>query len=186
MCPCPLRSDDNAPAGDSSVNAAPPSGSVSSIPSKTGFWTYPSPSRFLSSVENKGHVVNPKDIPSAVSVHNAVNDVTWQKIMGWEKSAETCNTRFLEKFYGDSKYGSMKSKVFGYVKGWTDPFDTHVWVVNRCGKSVKYLIDFYNGSAANIDASSKMPVSVFVDVRPKVEDWGSFVEYCKLQLGRFS
>lgn len=190
MCPCPLRSDDDATTSNASSNTTivgKDRGTPSSIPSKSGFWSYPSNDRFHASVSTKGHTVDPKDIPATVSIHNSVNEVAWKKIMDWEKlSTDSCkDSHYLEKFYGDSKYGSLKSKIYGSIKGWTDPFDTHIWVVNRCGKPVKYLIDFYSGSVKLDRGQSQhqaMPVSIFVDVRPKVEDFDSFIEYSKMTL----
>ena len=45
-----------------------------------------------------------------------------------------------------------------------DPFDRHDWVVERCGREVRYLIDFYQGRA-----SAGHAVSVHIDARPAAD-----------------
>lgn len=49
------------------------------------------------------------------------------------------------------------------------PFDRHDWIVDRCGKDVRYIIDYYDGGA--VDANHRFTV---LDVRPaldSVENW---------------
>ncbi len=31
------------------------------------------------------------------------------------------------------------------------PFDRHDWIVERCGKEVRYIIDYYDGGAVDPD-----------------------------------
>lgn len=66
------------------------------------------------------------------------------------------------------------------------PFDTHRWIVNRCGKEVTYIIDFYTGKqrmAIPSPPSGSEPdstvatdmmggdLSFFLDVRPALDSW---------------
>lgn len=53
--------------------------------------------------------------------------------------------------------------------GYAAPFDRHDWVVDRCGKQVEYVIDFYAGRSDGKDAQGK--VNFYLDVRPKVNSW---------------
>lgn len=46
--------------------------------------------------------------------------------------------------------------------GYKPPFDRHDWVIDRCGKEVVYIVDFYNGQSVN-----GMP-SVYLDARPQL------------------
>lgn len=46
------------------------------------------------------------------------------------------------------------------------PFDRHDWVVERCGRQVRYVIDFYTGSQA---PDRPATLSVFLDVRPAMD-----------------
>lgn len=43
----------------------------------------------------------------------------------------------------------------------TKPFDRHDWVVDRCGKEVTYVLDFYQGKSTDNSL-----VSVYIDARP--------------------
>lgn len=45
------------------------------------------------------------------------------------------------------------------------PFDRHDWIVNRCGKEVRYVIDYYDAGAA-----SKHTI---LDVRPALDSIGA-------------
>lgn len=71
--------------------------------------------------------------------------------------------------------------------GYTAPFDRHDWVVDRCGKRVDYVIDFYAGrpgSDANREGVARSGLqlpSFYLDVRPKLNSWEGF----KMRLARF-
>lgn len=41
------------------------------------------------------------------------------------------------------------------------PFDRHDWIVDRCGKEVRYILDFYKGEEVE-----NKPVSIHLDIRP--------------------
>ncbi len=51
--------------------------------------------------------------------------------------------------------------------GYRPPFDRHDWVVDRCGKEIVYIIDFYNGKP-----TGGIP-SIFIDARPELNFGGS-------------
>ncbi len=78
--------------------------------------------------------------------------------------------------------------------GYTAPFDRHDWVIDRCGKEVEYVIDFYEGKKShsgtgagtgsgtgsqgagargmNGGSAKGMPgLSFYLDVRPKINSW---------------
>lgn len=48
------------------------------------------------------------------------------------------------------------------------PFDRHDWVVDRCGKQVRYIIDYY-GCEPREDKS----VPIYLDVRPALDSFGA-------------
>lgn len=52
--------------------------------------------------------------------------------------------------------------------GYQAPFDRHDWLVDRCGKEIEYIIDFYAGRP-NAAGSGKL--SFYLDVRPKLNSW---------------
>lgn len=55
----------------------------------------------------------------------------------------------LVHFAGNASNYSPRARFRKYILGYPYPFDRHDWVVDRCGKKVKYVIDFYDvGSKA--------------------------------------
>lgn len=69
-----------------------------------------------------------------------------------------------------------------FFPSYQPPFDTHRWLVNRCGTEVTYIIDFYTGSSKRVSGMEDMPpmdLSFFLDVRPAVDGW----EGLKMRLG---
>ena len=55
------------------------------------------------------------------------------------------------------------------------PFDRHDWYVDRCGRPVRYVIDFYfnESKAGSMDAFE-------LDVRPALDDWSSLLDRAKM------
>jgi len=49
------------------------------------------------------------------------------------------------------------------------PFDRHDWIVDRCGKCVRYVIDYYDGGA--VDPNSYQ--FALLDVRPAMDSWSA-------------
>ena len=61
--------------------------------------------------------------------------------------------------------GKNISKYVGlaYFRRYTYPFDRHDWIIDRCGKEVRYIIDFYSGKP---DSKNPHSVSFYIDARP--------------------
>jgi cytochrome c heme-lyase len=74
--------------------------------------------------------------------------------------ADSCSAPKLLRFQGLPTDYSIKARVRSWL-GYVLPFDRHDWVVDRCGKEVRYIIDFYNGP----DDPTR-PATVHLDVRP--------------------
>lgn len=141
---------------------------------ESGNWIYPSQEMFFNAMQRKGHSANPSDMQSIVPIHNAVNERAWSEIKAWERGwgSERCGGPKLISFAGDSKALTPKARWKGLL-GYTEPFDRHDWVVDRCGKQVEYVIDFYKGRGDN-------PLSFHLDVRPKINSW----EGVKMRIAR--
>jgi cytochrome c heme-lyase len=103
---------------------------------------------------------------SVVPIHNAVNERAWSEIKKWEAGwgSERCGGPKLVSFAGDSKKLTPRARWNG-ILGYTEPFDRHDWVVDRCGTRVEYVIDFYKGRGGG------GPLSFYLDVRPKLNTW---------------
>lgn len=103
-----------------------------------------------------------------VAIHNAVNERSWQEILKYERlHIEECATPKLIRFLGRPGDLSPKAKLLGWTTGRTLPFDRHDWHVDRCGKEVRYVVDFYDGKP-----SPEVPVSIHIDARPEVSFGG--------------
>jgi len=169
---CPVEHKGPAPAARKRVDPEilkqlPNDRETSTIPSLEGPWQYPSQRQFYKATAAKGHDVNPADMASVIAIHNAVNEQAWVKIMQYEKMHEQeCATPKLIRFLGRPGDMSMKARVTGWF-GRTDPFDRHDWHVDRCGKEVRYIVDFYDGKPV-----ANMPVSIYIDARPDFQTGG--------------
>merc|ERR1711962_1071895 len=85
-----------------------------------------------------------------------------------KKSAETlhkaeCKQPKLKSFGGKAKYFSPRAQIRGWM-GYEMPFDRHDWIVDRCGKEVRYIIDYYDGQ---LDPGSHR--FALLDVRPALD-----------------
>lgn len=79
-----------------------------------------------------------------------------------------CATPKLLKFQGRPKDISPKARIWSWF-GYTLPFDRHDWTIDRCGKSVTYVIDFYSGAPDPRPGA----VSMYLDVRPAMSFEGA-------------
>ena len=65
-------------------------------------------------------------------------------------------------------YGYECAELTVIFLSYTPPFDRHDWLIDRCGKQVRYVIDFYTGKA---DSRRQGNMAFYLDVRPAVDDW---------------
>ncbi|RKP05755.1 cytochrome c/c1 heme-lyase [Thamnocephalis sphaerospora] len=133
-------------------------------------WVYPSEQMFFNALRRKNWNAREEDMQTIVPIHNAVNERAWREILKWEQMHKTeCGQPKLVRFQGRPKDISPKARILGWL-GYTLPFDRHDWVVDRCGKQVTYVIDFYAGQP---DPSRPNAVaSFYLDVRPAVSVGG--------------
>lgn len=163
--------------------------------SSTGNWIYPSETQFYNAVMRKQTAASETELVSSISsiipIHNAVNERAWFLIKGWEgRSSEQCGGPKLASFQGLGAGAlSPKARMRSLV-GYTQPFDRHDWIVERCGgQQVEYVIDFYQGKSTPPPAgaapgaadSANAKLNFFLDVRPKLNS----VEGCKMRVQRF-
>lgn len=85
--------------------------------------------------------MNPEDVKIVSAIHNVVTEITWAQIKEYE-SLHDCKNVTLTKFEGKWDQLSTKAKFLSLC-GYEKPFDRHDWYINRCGKEVKYIIDYY-------------------------------------------
>ncbi|KAI1337581.1 cytochrome c/c1 heme-lyase [Xylariaceae sp. FL0016] len=135
---------------------------------RSGNWIYPSEKMFFEAMKRKGHDPRTSDMRTIVPIHNAVNERAWAEIKEWEGpwvQGSRCDGPRLHSFSGLSTQLSPKAR-FNTFLGYQAPFDRHDWVVDRCGKEIDYVIDFYTGRRG---PDGKL--SFYLDVRPKLNSW---------------
>jgi cytochrome c heme-lyase len=142
-------------------------------------WMYPSEQQFYNAMKRKGWQPREEDMKIVVSIHNHVNDRAWSHVMRYEElHAGECECPRLKRFMGKPKELSPKATLRSYL-GYALPFDRHDWIVDRCGKEVRYIIDFYQGPPP--PQGSGAAVSMFLDARPALDSWEALADRVRLQ-----
>lgn len=165
-------------------------------------WTYPSPQMMYNAMRRKGKleespttgsvVGEDRDLEeeahSIISVHNNMNERTWKEILVWE--ARYCPTDCpqgprLLRFEGNSEKISPKAylkQILGFNGNRTSLFDRHDWIIDRCGKEVRYIIDYYYDE--NKADNDELPTlhdmnsvaSITMDIRPALDSPGALFD----------
>jgi cytochrome c heme-lyase len=127
--------------------------------------------------KGKGDDVSEEDMDSVVHAHNSMNEVTWAAVAGWESlHRDTCAAPSLLRFLGRPDDLSPLARLRAWLGG-PLPFDRHDWYVDRCGREVRYVIDFYfdDGKAGSPDAFE-------VVVRPALDSPGAALDRAKMKI----
>mmetsp|Transcript_24676 Transcript_24676/g.36356 ORF Transcript_24676/g.36356 Transcript_24676/m.36356 type:complete len:299 (+) Transcript_24676:47-943(+) len=125
-------------------------------------WVYPSQQQYYNAMKRKGYNPQEEDVAVILAIHNMVNEKGWQEIIEWERLRGCSNPR-LKRFMGKAKDISPKAYLKALM-GYTLPFDRHDWLIDSNGEEVRYVIDFYTGSAA-----PSAQISMHLDVRPALD-----------------
>ena len=156
-------------------------------------WVYPSQQMFFNALQRKGKAEGGDEsaMAAVVSIHNNMNESTWRRVLEWEAlhSAE-CAAPKLLRFMGRPDELTPKARVKVALGLADPPFDRHDWVVDRCGREVRYLIDYYDVAArrtadrvpATMHDEGAVP-SIELDVRPALDSAGAAVDRARM-LGR--
>ena len=138
-----------------------------------GTWTYPSPQMFYNSLVRKGKAddCTEEDMTAVVSVHNSMNEDTWRRVAR-EKNAE-CRDPMLLRF-GTAMTECRRCRRL--VTG-EKPFDRHDWYVDRNGKQVRYVIDYYFH-----EDKAGTPGQFDLVVRPAADDVGAVLDRIKMSV----
>lgn len=144
----------------------------SNIP-KTGSdenWVYPSPLQFYHALrrKNKDPDNDSDTMDAVVFAHNVTNEMTWDDIMKYERMHyEQCKDISLLRFIGRNDDLTIKGRFSSWFLSKGRPFDRHDWYVDRCGQSIRYIIDYYD------DTSAKNDVDVSLDTRPALDSFSN-------------
>ncbi|XP_070504464.1 holocytochrome c-type synthase [Chironomus tepperi] len=152
------------------------------VPSPEGktHWEYPSQQMFWNAMLRKGwkwqkEDLSPKDMDDIIKIHNANNEQAWQEVLKWEAlHARECGNPKLKSFGGKAKDFSPRAKIRNWM-GYELPFDRHDWIVDRCGKDVRYVIDYYDGGM--VDEKYKFAL---LDVRPAMDSFDNVWDRMKV------
>jgi len=151
-------------------------------PSGVDRWVYPSEQQYFNAMKRKGYEVDESQMGVILAIHNTVNERGWQQILDWEM-LRGCTNPKLKRFMGRPKDLSPKAR-FLTMLGAAPPFDRHDWIVDRNGKEVRYVIDFYAAPASSRGAH-QMPLPVHLDVRPALDSVSALVDRVVLQTRRW-
>ncbi|XP_063283374.1 holocytochrome c-type synthase isoform X2 [Pelobates fuscus] len=150
-------------------------------------WVYPSEQMFWNAMLRKGwkwkeEDVNPKDMENIIKIHNQNNEQAWSEILKWEALHATecpCGPT-LARFGGKAKEYSPRARMRSWM-GYELPFDRHDWIVDRCGKEVRYVIDYYDGG--EVDKNYQFSI---LDVRPAFDSMGAVWDRMKVAWWRWT
>lgn len=141
-------------------------------------WLYPSPQMFYNALKrkNKGDDVMEDDMAAVVYAHNNMNEATWQRLLHWEQLHRECGRPALTRFLGRPNDLSPLARLKSWVGG-PLPFDRHDWYVDRCGREVRYVIDFYFD-----EEKAGTPDAFEVTVRPALDSPGAALDRVKMNI----
>lgn len=148
------------------------------------YWEYPSEQMFWNAMlrkgwrwqeavegkdDDKGEKLGPKDMNDIIRIHNFNNELAWREVLKWEAAFHhqecPCGPT-LKKFGGYAKKYSPRARIRSWL-GYELPFDRHDWVIDRCGKDVRYVIDYYDSN--HLD--SQTGKFALLDVRPAFDSF---------------
>merc|ERR1712224_470526 len=135
-------------------------------------WSYPSEQMFYNAMKRKGHSPSEEDMKAVVAIHNTVNERCWQHILEWESRHPLPDGAApqLKSFEGRPTDLTPKASLLGML-GYEKPFDRHDWLIERDGKEVRYVIDFYEGKS-----EVGKVTSMHLDVRPALDSFEAFTD----------
>ncbi|CAL8090541.1 unnamed protein product [Calicophoron daubneyi] len=148
-------------------------------------WVYPSAQMFWNAMLRKGwrwrdEDISQQDMDHIIRIHNVNNEVAWREVLKWEAlHADECMTPKLRRFAGDAKKYSPRARI-RHALGYELPFDRHDWIVDRCGRDVRYVIDYYDGG--NVDEHGQFAL---LDVRPALDSLGALLDRTRVAWMRF-
>lgn len=149
-----------------------------------GTWAYPSEQMFYNALlrKNKARNIQEYDMEYVIRIHNGTNERAWKNVLEWEKYQTYCSEPSLLKFYGNPQAKSIRGMFYKYILR-RDHFDRHDWIIDRCGKQIRYILDFYYYNDENIKLEKdnefyNTKSNIFIDVRPAMFDnFSNFKEY---------
>jgi len=160
----------------------------SSIPkagSENERWVYPSQQMFWNAMLRKGWRwkegdIQQNDMDAIIKIHNKNNEEAWREVLKWEAlHATECLCPKLKSFKGKAQEFSPRARIRSWL-GYELPFDRHDWIIDRCGKDVRYVIDYYDGGKVDETYSFAL-----LDVRPAMDSFENVWDRMKVAYMRW-
>jgi cytochrome c heme-lyase len=151
-----------------------------------GKWVYPSEQMFWNAMLRKGwrwesDAIKKDDMTNIIHIHNANNEKAWREVLMWEAlHFDECKNPMLKKFGGKATEFSPRARMRHWL-GYELPFDRHDWVVDRCGKDVRYIIDYYDSGV--IQPNGEFTV---LDVRPAIDSFSALYDRMRATYWRWT
>ncbi|EGD74907.1 hypothetical protein PTSG_07135 [Salpingoeca rosetta] len=106
-------------------------------------WLNPSAHQLFRALKRKDKPIDYEDALVVAQVHEMVTDFSWKAVMEYERlHQQECPNVTLARFEGKDGIYSPKARILKTLFGYK-PFDRHDWTVDRCGKEVRYILDYY-------------------------------------------
>ncbi|KAK4876344.1 hypothetical protein RN001_012766 [Aquatica leii] len=135
-------------------------------------WVYPSPQ-----IDDQ---LSQRDMDHIIKIHNANNEQAWKEVLKWEAlHYKECANPKLKSFGGKATEYSPRARI-RHLMGYELPFDRHDWIVDRDGKEVRYVIDYYDGG----DVDDKYQFAL-LDVRPAMDSFENVWDRMKVAWWRW-
>lgn len=143
-------------------------------------WANPSPQQLFLALRRKDKPIQESDVFMVALIHSEVTQYTWNMIQEFEDLHKSeCPNPSLKRFEGN--YGKMSPKSFlGEKILGAELFDRHDWYVDRCGKEVHYIIDYYDSNDGDSDE-----VGYIMDVRPDLSTYENIQDRIKMTWKRY-
>jgi len=158
-------------------------------------WQYPSEQMFYNALrrKNKADDVDEDDVRAIVAIHNNMNEKTWERVRQWEAMHTECKegpklSRFMGRPNDLTPLAWIKASLYP-PRDRKYPFDRHDWYVDRCGKEVRYVIDYYHEEEHSpfdvMPKDQKDPhaiKSIVFNARPALDSPGAFYDRMRMPL----
>jgi cytochrome c heme-lyase len=158
-------------------------------------WQYPSEQMFYNALRRRGKAddVDEEDVRAIVMIHNNMNEKTWERVREWEAlHRSSCPEPKLSRFMGRPNDLTPLAYIKATLYPPRDrkyPFDRHDWFIDRCGKEVRYVIDYYHDEKDSpldrLPENQKDPSaikSIVFDARPALDSPGAFLDRIRMPI----
>uniref|UniRef100_A0A1A9V3H4 Holocytochrome c-type synthase n=1 Tax=Glossina austeni TaxID=7395 RepID=A0A1A9V3H4_GLOAU len=114
--------------------------------------------------------ISQKDMGDIIRIHNANNERK-EVLKSEALHLKECVNPRLKSFGAKAKDYSKRARIPSwmgefFVHRYELPSDRHDWIIDRCGKDIRYVIDYYDGGIVDKDYRFAL-----LDVRPAINSF---------------